>query len=271
MTKILDANTVKFEQLVIEGSASGYILVDFWASWCQPCQALKPILEKLTNDYDFTLVKVNTEENQELAAQLGVRGIPDVRLYRDGAEVDRFSGALAENQVRSFLEKYLPSSVDAALNHVVELASSGDEEAANEAFNRLLKDHPDSGKIKLAAAQYLASQGEHADATEMLLSISASEPEYAAARAILSMDELRLACESGEGAEGLDKDFADAACAAMSQQFEQALDGFLQIVKQDRNYNDGAAHKAMLTMFNVIGRENELVQRYQRLLASALY
>lgn len=271
MNRIFNATAENFEELVIRGSASRYILVDFWASWCQPCQVLKPILEALTSEYDFILVKINTEEEQALAAQMGVRGIPDVRLYRDGAEVDRFSGALPEAQLREFLEKYLASQLDNELNQALALAGSGDEVAATVLFNRLLADNPESGKVKLAAARFLASLDKHDDADALLKSIKESDAEYPLAKAMLAMDELRHACELIDSAEGLDRLYAEAACAAVSQAYERALAGFLEIVKQNKDYNEGAARKAMLTLFDVLGRSNEAVQHYQRQLAMYLY
>jgi putative thioredoxin len=270
MNRIFDATIDNFEQIVIQGSAGRYVLVDFWAPWCQPCKVLKPVLEALTSEYDFVLVKVNTEQDQVLAQQMGIRGIPDVRLYRDGAEVDRFSGALPEVKVREFLEKYLASGLDNELNHAMALAANDDVDAATELLNRLLADNPESGKVKLATADFLTTIGKHDDANAVLKTIKESDAEYPVAKAMLAMEALRHACASGDTAEGLDRLYAEAACAAISQDFEQALEGFLDIVKQNKDYKEGAARKAMLTLFDALGRNNELVQYYQRQLAMFL-
>lgn len=271
MNRIFDATAESFEQLVIQGSRSRYVLVDFWAPWCQPCKVLKPVLEALTGEYDFILVKVNTEEEQALAAQMGIRGIPDVRLFRDGAEVDRFTGALPEANVREFLERYLASGLDNELNHVMGLVANGDVDGATVQFNRLLADNPESGKVKLAAADFLTSLGKHDDANTVLKTIQESDAEYPVAQAMLAMEELRYACASVDTAEGLDRLYAEAACSAISQDFEHALEGFLDIVKQNKDYREGAARKAMLTLFDALGRSNPLVQHYQRQLAMYLY
>ena len=270
MSNVLDATAENFAELVVKGSASRHILVDFWAPWCNPCQQLKPMLEALTSEYDFTLVKVNTEEQQEIAAQMGIRGIPDVRLYKDGVEVDRFSGALPEPELRAFLERYLPSALDAQLEAAVALVAAGDDAAATNAFNQLLVANPESGKVKLAAAQFLIQCGKSDDAMTVLRTIKMGDAEHDTAQTLLAMGELNQACAKLGDSEGLDRLYAEAACAAVAEEYEKAFDTLLQIVLKDKAYNDGAARKAMVLLFDAIGRASPLVQTYQRRLAMYL-
>lgn len=270
MSNIFDASAENFAELVHAGSAGRHVLVDFWAPWCNPCQQLKPMLEALTAEYDFTLVKVNTEEEQALAAQLGIRGIPDVRLYLDGVEVDRFSGALPEGEVRAFLEKHLPSQLDAQLEEAMALAAAGNGAGASAAFNALLAANPDSGKVKLATAKFLIAAGKGDDAITVLRAIKPGDAEYDSARAMLALGELHQACGKLETTEGLDRLYAEAACAALAEEYEKAFDTFLQIILKDKTYNDGAARKAMVTLFDALGRNTPLVQTYTRRLAMYL-
>ncbi|PZP54828.1 MAG: thioredoxin, partial [Azospira oryzae] len=123
----LDVNTSTFQSVVIEGSKKVPVLVDFWAAWCAPCRALKPVLEKLAEEYQgrFLLAKVNTDENQELAMRYGVRGIPNVKAFVDGEVRDEFAGALPESMVRQFIERLLPSEAELLRRRATALSAAG--------------------------------------------------------------------------------------------------------------------------------------------------
>src|SRR3954469_4881157 len=104
-THTVDADKNNFDSIVIEGSRKVPVIVDFWAPWCAPCRALGPVLEKLADEYEgrFVFAKVNSDDNPELSAKYGVRGIPSVKAFAGGAVVDEFTGALPESGVRAFI------------------------------------------------------------------------------------------------------------------------------------------------------------------------
>src|SRR5512143_1403184 len=124
----LDVGLADFNQNVLEASKQRPVVVDFWAPWCGPCKSLKPILEKLAAEYGgkFLLAKINSDENQELAARYAVRGIPSVKAFVDGEVVDEFSGALPEGEVRTFLDRLVPSPADELRQHAAAARMAGD-------------------------------------------------------------------------------------------------------------------------------------------------
>ncbi|MHB9051540.1 MAG: thioredoxin, partial [Thiomonas delicata] len=159
---MIDATLANFETEVVETSKTLPVLVDLWAPWCGPCRSLGPVLEKLETAYAgrFKLVKVNTEEEQDLAAAFGVRSIPMVVLMKNGQPVDGFVGALPEAQIRQFLDKHVPSAA--------EQESAGDD---TEALDALAADDPDSAleKLQQALATNPANDVARADYVKLLL------------------------------------------------------------------------------------------------------
>jgi putative thioredoxin len=109
-----DVDASNFQEIVLEGSRRTPVVMDFWAEWCGPCKVLKPILEKLAEEYQgkFILAKINADHNQDLAAQFGVRGIPSVKAVFNGELLEEFSGAIPEAEVRAFLARIIPSPAE---------------------------------------------------------------------------------------------------------------------------------------------------------------
>ena len=128
---IIDVTRDNYAQ-VMEASFKVPVLIDFWASWCQPCQVLMPILARLADEYQgkFLLGKLNTEEQQEIAAQFGIRSIPTVKLFRDGQPVDEFMGALPEGAVRQFLDRHVARESDTQLDEARDLLRTGNTDGA---------------------------------------------------------------------------------------------------------------------------------------------
>ena len=143
---IFDVTAENFQQIVVNGSFEAPVLVDFWAEWCQPCKMLMPLLAKLAEEYGgkFILAKINTEEQQALAGQFGIRSIPTVKLFLQGAEIDEFAGALPETEIRAFLDRHLPRESDGVASADEQLSAAGDEQGALDALAPAQAADPDN-------------------------------------------------------------------------------------------------------------------------------
>ena len=280
----MDVSAADFEQAVIEGSKSVPVLVDFWAEWCGPCRALKPVLEKLAAEYDgkFKLVKVNSDENQPLTQRFGVRGIPSVKAFVGGELVDEFSGALPEAEVRAFLERIIPSPAETQrLDALAHYAATGDAKQALAMLAEASRLDPQHEIIRVDSAGLLIDLKEHDEARRLLDSLSPLAQMDDHVKTLYAKLALTTNGESDANTQELlqriaaDSKDSDARLRLARQyialgQYGEALDQLLEIVRRDRKYKDDGARKTMLQVFSVLGNDNPLVGEYRRKLAGAL-
>lgn len=277
-----DVGRNDFQQVVIEGSKTTPVVVDFWAEWCGPCRVLKPILEKLADEYQgrFILAKVNADQNQELAAQFGVRGIPSVKAVVNGRVVDEFSGAIPEAAVREFLERIIPSPAEELRLKAAEFRADGDTAAALQALAEASKLDPKNEEVRLDTAEILLDLGQTEDAARLLDGLSPAKRSESRALQLQARLTFSRASEAGHDEASLRERIA-ARPDDMASRLELAnlliaagrhaegMDELLEMIRRDRSWNEEAARKTMLSVFNLLGG-GPLVSEYRRKLASAL-
>ncbi|MEW6646236.1 MAG: thioredoxin [Pseudomonadota bacterium] len=280
---IIDVTAENFTA-VVERSMQVPVLVDFWAAWCQPCKALLPIVEKLAAEYQgrFLLAKVNIDEQQALANQFGVRSVPTVKLIRDGRIADEFSGALPESQVRAFLDKHMEQPADKYLNAVQQAWESGDAAQAEAILRQVMQAMPEEKRAPLMLAELLAIGGNTDEASQLLTSLPADvalSPQAEALRARLTF------AAAATGAPDIDtlqqmltanpKDSQArhqlAARLVLAGDIEGALEQLLELLRRDRTWGDDAGRKGMLQIFDLLGGQGDLVNRYRRLMFTAMH
>ncbi|MEN8214680.1 MAG: thioredoxin [Pseudomonadota bacterium] len=280
---VIEVTAENFQSLILEGSLQQPVLVDFWAEWCQPCKMLTPVLEKLATAYQgkFLLAKINTEEQQELAAQFQIRSIPACKLFVNGQQADEFTGALPEEQIRAFLDKHIPRESDNLLEQAQQKLLQGDADAAASLIGLALNDDPSNPRAIVAFAQLKASIGESEAAQQALDSLPKDEqqkPEVAAMRAQIVFDEVTINAPSLEELEKIiaadagnsEARYQLAAQLVMHNQLEAALDQLLILLQKDRGYGEDAARKAMIQVFDILG-EHPIAARYRGRMFSLLH
>lgn len=278
-----DVTAADFEQKVIEASKNTPVLVDFWAEWCAPCRALKPLLEKLADEFEgrILVAKVDTEQQQELAARFGIRGIPDVRAFVDGAVVDGFTGALPEAALREFVARILPSEAEPLRLEAFAARQRGDLDSARAMLLKAIDTDPRFEAARLDLIELLIDVGELDEADRLLKEIiyRAKDEDrtrtlearlgLAATRAESSDEETLKARIEADGND-LDARLALASLAAERGAFEPALENLLEIVRQDRGFKDDAGRKAMIQVFSLMPADSPLLRDYRSRLAALL-
>lgn len=280
---IFEVNAQNFTDVVLEGSSRQPVLVDFWADWCNPCRMLMPVLAKLAQDYNgqFVLAKVNSDENQELAAKYGVRSLPTVKLFKDGVAVDEFMGALPESQVVAFLDKYIERESDRLMARAGEAQAAGDQAQALSLLEKANEIDPGRVNVVCALAEIMIDMGQSDAAEQLLLALPMQEQVSGPVAGLLAR--IRMVRESGDlpALEQLQTEVAQNPDSvefryqlAMRQiaehNYEPALENLLEVMRRDRKFGDDAARKTLLQTFEMMGSDS-LANQYRQKMFNLLY
>ncbi|RQW69360.1 co-chaperone YbbN [Halomonas sp. YLB-10] len=278
---IFDVDRSNIQQ-VLELSMRIPVLLDCWAPWCEPCKNLMPVLEKLTREYagTFLLAKLNIDDNQDIAGQLGVRSVPDVKLISQGGLVDHFQGALPEKEIREWLGRYFPAPEDAPASpeeQAEQALAAGDTATALEILQQLTQQYPDHLAYQIQMARVLVAEGRNDEARALLHALPPEDrdgPEARGVRASIEFGEEAPDAETLAALEGRDDSEANylrALRQVADGDYEPGLEGLLAVMKRDRAYGDDLARKTLLRVFDALGADHPLTVSYRRKLFALLY
>lgn len=285
---IKDSDTEHFAEDVINASAEVPVIVDFWAEWCGPCKTLGPAIEKAVSQAGgkVRLVKINVDENQQLAQQLRVQSIPAVFAFKDGRPVDGFVGNQPESQIKSFIQRLTadagPSPIEQAMEQAAAAIAAGDADTAQQIYGQVLQADNTNTAALGGLIHCAIAQGDLEGAAEILDGLDpAVRSDAAIQSAEAALDLARQSDEAGDAGEflaRLERDGNDHEArielskAYMAQdKREEAVEQLLEAIRRDRNWGEEAARKQLLTLFDAFGPMDELTVSARRQLSSILF
>ena len=280
----IDVNEENFQSEVLDKSKSLPVVVDFWAEWCQPCQMLKPALEALASEYDgkFILAKVNADNNQALAAQFGVRGIPSVKAFSNGKIVNEFSGVLPEAEIRNFLDQLIPNESELQRHEAIELLQAGDTNGALRLLNKAIEFDENNLNAQIDKAEISFNLGDLVTAEEILkklpLATTESDPRVQTLRTSIEIanrtaglaDKTTLIAEIGKKPKDLQLKLDLANVYIAEKNYSPALELLFEIIQQDKTFGDDIARKTILEIFTLIGPQDHIVREARKKLSRLL-
>lgn len=275
---IVDVSEADFEYEVLAYSQNVPVVVDFWAAWCRPCRDLGALLVRLADEAQgrFRLARVNVDENPNLALRYGVRSLPTVKAFVNGQVVAEFVGAIPEPRLREFLERLQPPSPTALkLEKAESLLTEGEWAEAEKLFREVLDEEGEDPRALLGLVKALLAQGKGYEGLAILEAFPPSR-QYTQAMMLKPYAQALVDLRQHWGLKDDEEDelaaaYWNAIRLASRGNILAALDGLLDVLRQDKRYREDQARQVVLSLLEILGEENPLTRQYRNELALILF
>ena len=284
LSNVIEVTESTFQQQVIEKSAEIPVLVDFWADWCAPCKMQLPVLLKLAGEYpdQLQIAKINTEQERALAEQHAIRSLPTLRLYRHGEVVKEVLGAQPEAALRTLIDAYIERESDRRLQQAIELDAQSRRSEALQLLEQAYREDPDNPRLPLKYARLCLDDNQLDRAGEIIQALPRELRETSEATSLQALLEfsrsitdapsaVELESTLGEDPKQSEPRYQLAARQVLAGDYDNALGNFMLLLKQDRNYRDGAAQRGLLTVFALLDQDDERIPGYRRQMFALLH
>lgn len=280
-TNPVDITLENFQQIILEDSKTKVVMIQFWAPWSEPCAELSAPLHRIASEYqnDLLFARVNCDEQQEIAGQFGIKGLPTVILVKDGQPLDGFAGPQEENQIREMLDKHLPKAEDALLQSANELVEHGNYHEAFNFAKQAFELNSTRVDIRLMMADCYVEVGQAELAKKLLEPVTLVDQD-AKYHAIVGKIELaeqaadspeiqQLQAELDADPENMEIKVKLAVQLHQAHRNEEALILLLSVLRKELGFGD--AKKITLDMINALPDGDPLKSQYRRKIYSLLY
>jgi len=274
----VDVTVATFEEEVIKASFQHPVLVDLWAPWCGPCKVLGPVLDKLAMEAagQWKLVKINTDEEQQLAQALRIQSLPAVKLFFQGRLISEFNGAQPENVIRDWLNQAMSAMGEAAepppptgIDFVKEMMAAGRMDVAAQALVQILQEDPDNKEARVMLARLQFPQNPVA-ALEVVEGWTEEDPHADVVQAMKDLN--TILGQAQESLSGVGVESFTLGCESfLKADFAGAAENWIDVVRKDRKLLEDGGRRACVALFLILGNEHPVTDDFRRTLSSVLF